>query len=186
MVKRDLYMLLSLKEISFQDERFFKSFTGVGWSRYQKLRAVFSEQYAQYHEKTIVSPSKRKRVKGGGRKPKLPTIDDKLVFTLHYFKSYPTFDNLASTFGMSRGSAHGLLHSYSKVLKSSLDHLDVLPKRKLNDQEELLSFLKSLDADIDTLLVDVTERPYRRLCNKDERDALYSGKKSDLPSKIQS
>ncbi len=136
-------MLLEIQNISFQDEPFFKSFTGVSWSRYQKLRRVFSELYQQYHEKTLVVPSKRKRKKGGGRKPKLPTIDDKLVFTLHYFKSYPTFDNLASTFSMSRGSANGLLHKYAELLKASLEQLQVLPKRELNDKEELITFLKT-------------------------------------------
>lgn len=184
MVKRDLNMLLKLKSISFEDERFFKSFTGVSWGRYQVLRSVFLEVFTEFQANTLLNSSKRKRKKGGGRKPKLPTIDDKLVFTLHYFKSYPTFDNLASTFAMSRGSAHGLLHQYAKLLKTSLEHLKVLPKRQLEDKEALLRYLKKL-GDIDTLLIDVTERPYRRLRNKDHRDALYSGKKNDLQSKTQ-
>ena len=173
-------MLLKLENISFMDERFFKSFTGVDWSRYQKLRSVFEEVFEEYRERTLVSPSKRKRAKGGGRRPKLPTIDDKLVFTLHYLKSYPTFDNLASTFSMSRGSANGLLHKYAELLKTSLGRLSVLPGRQLADKGELLGFLEKL-GDIDSLLIDVTERPYRRLANKAERDALYSGKKSVSP-----
>lgn len=173
-------MILSLTALEIKDERHLKSFTGVDLARFQLLLKDFSEQYQTYRQSQIKSIDKRKRKVGGGRKSRLPKIEDKLAFVLHYHKAYPTFDNLATTFGMSRSSAFGLLHELAPVLKKALESLGVVPKRKLVNTEELLKYLKEL-GDINTLLVDVTERPYRRLRNKDQRDALYSGKKSDLP-----
>lgn len=172
-------MLLSLNRVDIKDERFLKSFTGLDWRRYLVLREVFEQIVNDYHESQRRPPEQRKRKVGGGRKSKLPGIDDKLVFVLHYHKAYPTMDNLGSTFDMSRGSACGLVHLYSRLLLQSLDKLKVLPKRILAGAEELLSYLKEL-GDINQLLIDVTERPHRRLRNREQRDALYSGKKSDL------
>jgi hypothetical protein len=172
-------MLLSLKAVDIKDERFLKSFTGVNWNRYLTLREVFEEIVNDYNESQHRPAEVRKRKKGGGRKSNLPSVDDKLAFVLHYHKAYPTMDNLGSTFGMSRGSACGLVHLYSGLLKQSLEQLEVVPKRKLAHPDQLLNYLKEL-GDINQLLIDVTERPHRRLRDREKRDALYSGKKSDL------
>lgn len=171
-------MILSLTALDLKDERHLKSFTGVDLARFQVLLKAFSEQYEAYRQSRLKASDTRKRKAGGGRKSRLPKMEDKLAFILHYHKAYPTFDNLATTFGMSRSSVFGLLHSLAPVLKKTLESLQVLPKRKLANAEELLKYLKEL-GDINTLLIDVTERPYRRLKDKDQRDALYSGKKSD-------
>lgn len=173
-------MILSLTALEIKDERHLKSFTGVDPARFQLLLQTFSEQYSLYRQSRMRQSHKRKRQAGGGRKSRLPKMEDKLAFVLHYHKAYPTFDNLATTFGMSRSSAFGLLQELAGVLKTTLEKLGVLPKRELASAEVLLKYLKEL-GDIQALLIDVSERPYRRLQDKDQRDALYSGKKSDLP-----
>lgn len=173
-------MILTLKSLEIKDERFLKSFTGLGLDRYEELRPVFEKVVMAYEASKKKPAGSRKRKPGGGRPPKLPGVDDKLVFVLHYLKAYPTMDNIGSTFGMSRGSACGLVHLYSELLKQSLEKLEVMPKRKFSGPEELLGLLKELGG-IDQLLIDVTERPHRRLRDKEQRDALYSGKKSALP-----
>lgn len=178
-------MLIKLTSVSIKDERHLKSFTGVDSNRFAILLAAFSEQYELYQQSRLKVAHQRKRKAGGGRKSVLPSMEDKLVFVLHYYKSYPTFDNLASTFGMSRASACGLLHGLSGVLQKSLEALQVVPKRQLKDTEELLKYLKEL-GDVNTLLVDATERPYRRLQQGEQRDALFSGKKSDSRSRTPS
>jgi hypothetical protein len=173
-------MKLILRSVEIKDERFFKSFTGLDSERYETLRPVF-EEVVTSHESARKRPSdNRKRKPGAGRPPKLPGTDDKLVFVLHYLKSYPTMDNMGSTFGMSRGSACGLVHMYAGLLKQSLEQQGVMPKRHFSCPEELLAALKELGG-VGQLLIDATERPYRRLRDKEQRDALYSGKKSGLP-----
>jgi len=175
-------MELQLNHLLIKDERFLKSYTGVSKVQYDELRVAFDQEVSRHRELTTKAASQRKRIKGGGRKSNLPTIDDKLVFILHYHKAYPTMDNLGSSFGMSRSSACGLVHLYSRLLKQTLASLGVIPLRILNSPKQLLEQLKEL-GEIDKLLIDVTERPYRRLKNPEQRDVLYSGKKSDLQSK---
>lgn len=172
-------MILKLKNLSIKDERHLKSFTGISQKQYDVLRPVFEKVIGEEKEGRAKPISNRKRKKGGGRKPSLPTIDDQLCFILHYKKVYPSMDNLGSTFTMARSTACNQVHFLASVLKTTLERLEVIPKRKLANVEELLNYLKEL-GDINELLIDVTERPYRRLRNKEERDALYSGKKSDL------
>jgi hypothetical protein len=173
-------MRLTLKSVEIKDERFFKSFTGLDKDRYETLRPVFEEVVTTYESARKRPSSTRKRKPGAGRPSNLPGTDDKLVFVLHYLKSYPTMDNMGSTFGMSRGSACGLVHLYAGLLKQALDKLGVMPKRHFSCPEELLAALKELGG-VDQLLIDATERPYRRLRDNEQRDALYSGKKSGLP-----
>ncbi len=175
-------MKLKLKHVEIKDERFMKSYTGISSKTYEILRPVFAEKFAEHLKNTTKSAAERKRKKGGGRKHKLPTIDDKLVFILHYQKAYPTMDNMGSNFDMSRSSACGLVHCYAKILKSSLEQLGVIPMRIMKTPTALLEYLKEL-GEIETLLIDVTERPYRRLKDPELRKRLYSGKKSDLLSK---
>jgi hypothetical protein len=63
------------------------------------------------------------------------------------------------------------------VLYLALNRLHVVPKRAFKNAQELLEALQALGSEIQQLIIDATERPFRRLKNKDERDALYSGKK---------
>lgn len=172
-------MILYLKALAIKDERHLKSFTGLDSRRFHLLLEDFSSQYEQYRQGQLKSANRRKRKPGGGRRSRLPKPEDKLAFILHYHKAYPTFDNLATTFGMSRSSAFNQVHALAPVLRATLESMGVLPKRELASAEELLASLKEL-GDINTLLIDATERPYRRLTDKQQRDALYSGKKSDL------
>lgn len=176
-------MLIQTELISIRDERHLKSFTGVNLKQYQMLHSELDgllgeKQAARLKEQT--EPGKRRRRPGGGRKNKLPTTDDKLLFVLHYHKAYPTMDNIASEFRMCRSTACDHVHALSGHLKECLERMGVLPKRRLESPGALMAYLKEL-GDIDKLLVDVTERAYRRLEGKEERDALYSGKKKGSP-----
>jgi Helix-turn-helix of DDE superfamily endonuclease len=46
------------------------------------------------------------RKPGGGCKGKLPTMAEKLLFVLYYYKTYPTFDVLGTQFDMVRSKAN--------------------------------------------------------------------------------
>lgn len=169
-------MLLEIKSQSFCDERSLQAYTGVSYEQYQYLRPAFARHWQSHHESVTKSQTDRKRAVGGGRPPKLPSVDDKLVFILHYLKSYPTMDVLGSNFRMSRGSACNLVHLFARLLQASLVELELVPLRQIADKEELINYLKQL-GDIETLLIDATEREHRRVQDKDKRRALHSGKK---------
>jgi hypothetical protein len=57
----------------------------------------------------------RKRRYGGGRKPHLVAIEDKLVFMLFYCKVYPLQDVIARLFGRSQGRAKEWMYTLTPI-----------------------------------------------------------------------
>jgi hypothetical protein len=170
--------LIKTKLIRISTKRALNAYTGLNKRQYEQLKTVFTavlkdliaaEQKAKAHLQM--------RQSGGGRKAVFETIDDKLLCILHYQKAYPTFDNLSIEYKTSRTTVHKAVHYYAEVLYLALNRLKVVPKRAFKNAQELLEALQALGSEIQQLIIDATERPYRRLKNKDERDALYSGKK---------
>ncbi|MCP4417276.1 MAG: transposase family protein [Chloroflexi bacterium] len=98
------------------------------------------------------------RAPGGGKKSALPTGKEKLLFVLYYFKVYSTFDVLSTQFNMSRSRAHEHVYKLAPVLDQTLVELSVMSHRKFTTTNE---FREAIE-DIETLLIDVTERNYRR------------------------
>ena len=56
----------------------------------------------------------RQRRAGGGRKGLLVSPEQKLLFLLFYLKTYPTFDVLGATFGLSRSKACERAHPWPR------------------------------------------------------------------------
>lgn len=163
--------------IKIRDDRHLRSLTGVSQVQFEILLDVFTMIYTeiqwQAYQKGLASGT-RKRRPGGGKKGALPTMQDKLLFLLYYFKVYPTFDVLGTQFDMSRSKANENLYKLLPVLHQTLVHLEVMPHRKFATPHDLL---QALDG-IDTILIDVTERNHRRPQNEQTQRDHYSGKKT--------
>ncbi len=160
-----------------RDERQMRALTGVTQEQFEILLEAFTTVYKErqwqaYQE--ALEAGTRQRSLGGGRKGALPTIKDKLLFLLYYFKVYPTFDVLGSHFGMSRSKANENLHNLTPTFYQAFIYLDVMPHREFATPEELLNALDGLE----TILVDVTERSHRRPQDEQAQCAHYSGKKT--------
>jgi hypothetical protein len=84
---------------------------------------------------------------------------------------YPKFD----VFGMhmARSKACENLHLLYPILGQALVNLGVFPYRKFETVEEF----RTACQDIETLLIDATERPRRRPVDYEKQSDLYSGKK---------
>jgi len=80
----------------------------------------------------------RQRDYGGGRKARLETCEDKLLFILVYFKTYPLQEVLAFHFDMSQSQACEWIHILSEVLRMSLNALGHIPERDAKKVKELL------------------------------------------------
>jgi hypothetical protein len=130
------------------------------------------ERQQQAYEKGLEAGTRRRKP-GGGAKGKLPTMSDKLVFILSYYKTYPTFDVLGSQFDIARSKAHVNVHKLSSILYDSLVRLDLMPYRRFETPEDLKTALSG----IDQVIIDATERVYRRPQDEEEQKAYYSGKK---------
>ncbi len=163
-------------EPEIRDDRQMRALTGVSTEKLAVLEAAFAKAYAEEKEKIYqkqVQEGKRQRKPGAGQKGKLPTIREKLIFVLYYLKVYPTFDVFGAQFGMARSKACENLHFLYPILGQALVSLGVFPHRKFETVEEF----RAACQDIETLLIDATERPHRRPVDNEKQEDLYSGKK---------
>jgi hypothetical protein len=165
--------------IKIRDDRHMRSLTGVTPAQFEILLDKFTITYTEMQWQAYqdgLAKGTRKRQPGGGQKGALPTMRDKLLFLLYYFKVYPTFDVLGTQFAMSRSKANENLYKLMPILYQTLVHLEVMPHREFATPADLL---EALDG-IDTLLIDVTERMYRRPQDEQTQRKHYSGKKNGI------
>jgi hypothetical protein len=165
--------------LQIRDERQLKALTGLSQAHVEHLLPVFSEVYTEKQQQKYVegvASGARTRKPGGGAKGKLPTMLDKLLFVLYYYKTYPTFDVLGTQFAMVRSKAHENLHKLSPVLHNTLERLAMMPYREFKTPEELKSALQGADR----LIIDATERAYRRSQDDAKQREHYSGKKKSI------
>ncbi len=162
-----------------RDDRQMKALTGLSQAQFDHLLPVFSDIYQaalqQTYEKGVESGTRRRKP-GGGSKGKLPTMADKLQFDLYYYKTYPTFDGLATQFEMARSKANENLHKLSPILYDTLVHLELMPYREFATPEDFKAALQS----VDRLLIDATERAYHRSTDDTKQREHYSGKKNSI------
>ena len=133
---------------------------------------AFEKAWEDYIIKNHIDEKERQRQYGGGRKPVLENSEDKLLFILFYFKIYPLQILIGFLFGMGQSQANEWIHKLSKVLKMTLDNLDVLPERESNNLEEALE--KDREKEV---AIDGTERRRQRPKDNEKQKEYYSGKK---------
>src|SRR5712692_11334658 len=147
--------------LHIRDERQMKAFTGLSQAQCAHLLPVFSDLDQTTQQQTYakgVESGTRMRPPGGGSKGTWPTRADTLLFVLYDYKTYPTFDVLGTQFAMVRSKANENLHTLSAVLHKTLVRLERMPHREFTTPDELKSALKGADR----LIIDATERAYRR------------------------
>jgi len=87
------------------------------WLSMIASRCSFEMAYHAYRYEHHVTKKSRKRRYGGGRKPRLASMEDKLLFILFYFKVYPLQEVMAFLFETSQGRVNEWIHQLSTVLK---------------------------------------------------------------------
>ncbi len=163
--------MLNLKRV-MKDGRLLRALTGLNRKAFEELKEAFS---IALREEEVPRRSKkpRKRAKGGGRKPRLETVEEKLIYILFYFKCYPTFDLAGIIFDIDRSQAHRWMYRLQKVLEKALGKKMALPKRKLSSMEEFIEAFP----EVKRIILDGTERPIQRSKDKEKQKQNYSGKK---------
>jgi hypothetical protein len=136
------------------------------------LLVVFQEAWAEHIRTEYIEGQERRRGYGGGRKPRLGTLADKLFFILYYYKTYPLQEVLAFQFGMSQSQACEWLHRLSGVLQRALGQAGVLPERVPEHLRVLLE-----EGGEKELALDGVERRRQRPQKEEEQKQYYSGKK---------
>lgn len=154
-----------------KDDRQMRAMTGMNLKAFNALVPSFE---AAYQESLIQAKSWRMRALGGGRKPKLRTIENKLLYILVYSKCYPTFDVMGSMFDFDRSCAHDWVHKLMPVLEKALGYSGELPERGIESMEEFIEKFP----DIEKIIIDGTERPIQRSKDSKKQKENYSGKKT--------
>jgi hypothetical protein len=152
--------------------RVLRALTSLNPEEFDTLLIPFEQAWQAYVSTHSRHKASRKRRYGGGRKPRLGSIEDKLLFILFYFKVYPLQEVIAQVFGMSQGRANEWIHKLSPLLESALGEAHCLPERTPQKLEQVLALCVSVD-----FTIDGTERPVHRPTAPVEQKDQYSGKK---------
>lgn len=158
--------------------RVLRAFTSLDREEFEMLLIPFEQAWDAYVTYSLRHKKVRKRRSGGGRKPHLLAIEDKLLFILFYFKVYPLQEVIAAFFGMSQGRANEWIHKLSPILESALGAAQCLPERNPQNLEQALALCASVD-----FIMDGTERPVQRPSDAIEQKDQYSGKKKAYAQK---
>lgn len=151
--------------------RLLRAMTSLDRAEFEELLKPFQATWEAYVKETSSSDQNRKRQPGGGRRPALLTIADKLLFILYYFKAYPLQEVLAFEFGMTQGQACYWIHTLSEVLKQTLASMEQLPERNPTELEANLA-----ESGETKFGIDGTERKIQRPKDNEEQKQYYSGK----------
>lgn len=143
----------------------YRAATGLSRREFEVLFVVFSPYYIP----------KTANPHPGSPQPVLTDKREALFFILHYFKAYPTLQNLGLYFGLSICAASHYLELLKPCLKAALAQKAVAVNRIFKGQTEFDAAFKNVDA----LFIDVTEVPIERAENQDVQKEHYSGKKNN-------
>lgn len=155
-----------------QSPRTFLAHTGLTVDEFSKLLPVFERVYRRFYpiDKTMTG-AQRGRAHGGGRRGKLGSFEQKLLFALVYQKTYPLQEVMASLFGMAQPRANEWIHRLLPVLEATLDELAMIPER------ESEQFSANQVVPTKTLVIDGTDRRRQRPKEAVAQTNHYSGRK---------
>jgi hypothetical protein len=156
------------------DPRRFLAVTSLTQEEFEHLLPVFVEAYAatQSDTHTQVGQPRQRRV-GGGRKTKLATMEDKLLFILMYHKTYPLQTVHGLQFGLSQAQTNEWVHRLMPMLNTALTQLTYAPGR---DPKAFAQSEASGPAPL-AVQIDGTERRRQRPKDSEKQREHYSGKK---------
>jgi len=145
-------------------DRQYRASTGLSLTEFETLYTSFP---AFYTPKAANPYTKN-------RQPVLTDKREALFFILHYYKAYPTLQNLGMYFGMSDFAASSYLELLKPCLKGALHQQPGSITRLFTGQEQF----DTLFAGIEDIFIDVTEIPIERASIQQVQRAHYSGKKN--------
>ena len=154
--------------------REFLAITSLTDEEFQVLLPTFERCYKILSAAKPKATKKRKqRATGGGRKAKLQTIENKLLFILAYQKTSPLQVAHGLQFGLSQGPVNYWVHRLLPVLQMSLCELGMKPRRK---GEEVATSIEAREGGAN-LSLDAAERLLQRPVNEAKQREKYSGKR---------
>lgn len=151
---------------NLQTDKQYKAATGLSLAEFDTLYEHFSQLYIP---KTGNPYSSRTA-------PVLTHKREALFFILHYYKSYPTLQNLALYFGFSEFAASHYLDLLKPILKASLQRNTWVKKAIFPSQ----AAFDEAFAGVQEIFIDVTEVGIERPQDQQIQQEKYSGKKKRI------
>lgn len=163
-------MSISYKKI--RDDRQWRSSTGLKESQFKKLVEEFKQTYEEFLGETI-----SERVSNSSKESRFTNYEELLFFLLFSIKSGLTYDLLALSFDVNRGTAFRTQTFGIRILEMTLQRLDFMPKRFFEDLDDF----KDSMSEHEKLLLDASEQIRQRPQNQEDQKDDYSGKKNPTP-----
>jgi Helix-turn-helix of DDE superfamily endonuclease len=155
--------------------RRFLAVTSVKLDELEHLLPIFAEAYAAKQSRTHTQAgSPRQRQVGGGRKARLASVEDKLLFILMYHKTYPLQTTHGLQFGLSQAQTNEWVHRLMPILNAALARLGYVPER---DPAAFAHSGTPAERPL-AMQLDGTERRRQRPKDPQKQREHYSGKKN--------
>lgn len=153
----------------------FLATTSLTVTEFERLLVAFREAYATRYPTTLTRTGQpRRRRVGGGHKPSLATMEDKLLFILMYQKTYPLQTVQGLSFDLSQSRSNELIHELMPILAAALTQLGYTPER---DPAAFPKNYAEVPLPARAFQIDGTERRRQRPQNAEKQAQNYSGKK---------
>jgi hypothetical protein len=153
---------------NLRTDRQYKAATALSKEQFETLLSVFKKLYIP----------KQAAPYGKHSEPVLTDPSEALFFILHYYKAYPSLENIGLYFGFSQFTASHYIQRLSPVLKACLAVHQPLQACLFKDQQAF----EQAFADVDEIFMDVTEIPVERPSKDEKQKELYTGKKKPTPA----
>lgn len=147
-----------------KNDRQYRAATGLSKAEFDILYEAFLPFYVP----------KKQNPYPGTSLTALTNKREALFFILHYYKAYPTLQNLGLYFGISDAAASHYLDRLKPCLRMALHQQNATVIRLFKNQAE---FDVAFEGVVD-LVIDVTEVPIERSDKYDVQKSQYSGKKN--------
>jgi hypothetical protein len=166
--------MLTYAQLAKQANR-LQAMTSLRPDEFEALLPYFAEAYGATQSPDHTQAGQlRQRKAGGGRKAQLARLEDKLLFSLVYHKTYPLQTAHGLLFGLSQSQTNEWIHRLLPLLATALARAGYAPER------DPTAFAQHTAPDAAPVAVqlDGTERPRQRPKNPAKQREHYSGKKS--------
>lgn len=158
-----------------RNSRVFQRMTGLTVDEFPVLLDKFQSAWQEFVHSEFLS-KKRKRKYGGGRKTRLLSLEDKLLFILIYTRIYPLMIVQGLFFSFEDSRACEWVGRLLPLLDKTMGYAHSKPRRGAGRSlDEILEEFPELREF--GITSDGTERPTRRPKNPVKQKDYYSGKK---------
>jgi len=167
----------------YENPKQFQTITGLTTDEFATLLGPFTHRWQQWYKHHDFGMRRRRKPLSArayqNNTRTLPTVIDKLFFILYVYKNNPLQQTSAATFHMDQGQVSKWVKILPSILEEALKDLGLQPARDADGLARSFRYGSQSVQDqdeIQTLNLDVTERPIGRSTDHQTQRHDYSGK----------